>query len=235
MFTGHFTASDTLPQEGWMIFANDGGTQDSLAMSGRGVHTDLLISRSVIDFGTLEAGHSRVDSFMIFNRSVRVANVSTVRVNDQSFSVTPDGANILPSESETFVVTFAPTSAAQYSAPLVVSHNLSGSPDTIMLEGTATITSVAAGETPGEFVLAQNYPNPFGTITTLAFTLQHSDHIVVTLCDIEGAEIATLVNGMYDRGPHAITWNASAVPAGTYVVKLATPGETVSRVVEVVR
>jgi len=76
------------------------------------------------------------------------------------------------------------------------------------------------------------YPNPFNPQTTVAFTLDRSQHVVIDVFSVTGGRVTELVNRTYAEGEHQITWdgrNASgrSVPSGTYVIRLST--ETVVR------
>ncbi len=78
--------------------------------------------------------------------------------------------------------------------------------------------------TPG-FMLAQNYPNPFNPETTIEYSTPQSGKVKLTVYDVTGKEIKTLVNHAESAGSHSITWNAAdnagnTVPSGTYIYKL---------------
>jgi hypothetical protein len=73
---------------------------------------------------------------------------------------------------------------------------------------------------PGVFVLAQNYPNPFNPSTTIRFSLPQADNVELTVTDILGREIATLVQGRLPAGPHSVRFEAMDLPAGLYFYRL---------------
>ena len=80
---------------------------------------------------------------------------------------------------------------------------------------------------PQEFELAQNYPNPFNPETTIEYNLPKSSHIVLTLYDVLGHEIITLVDEKQQAGLHQQNWNAcdcfgNQVSSGIYVYKIKT-------------
>ncbi|NUO82545.1 T9SS type A sorting domain-containing protein [candidate division KSB1 bacterium] len=87
----------------------------------------------------------------------------------------------------------------------------------------------ATSEIPTEFVLLQNYPNPFsakgrGTFgnptTTIRFGLPHASEVNLEVFDLSGQRVATLLNESKDAGFHAIEFNASNLSSGTYFYKL---------------
>lgn len=73
---------------------------------------------------------------------------------------------------------------------------------------------------PDNFVLYQNYPNPFNPSTIINYLLPVSNYVKLTIYDIMGREIITLVNEKQNAGNYKIEWNASNNPSGIYIYKL---------------
>ncbi len=57
-------------------------------------------------------------------------------------------------------------------------------------------------------ILCQNYPNPFNPITTIRFSVPATTHVKLTIYDLLGSEMKTLVNHELIAGEHNIEWNA---------------------------
>jgi photosystem II stability/assembly factor-like uncharacterized protein len=72
----------------------------------------------------------------------------------------------------------------------------------------------------GQLSLSQNYPNPFSRSTSIRFQISESYHVTLKVYDINGQEVATLVNEQMIPGSHEVTWNAEGFPAGVYFYKL---------------
>ncbi len=85
-------------------------------------------------------------------------------------------------------------------------------------------TLVSAGHdranVPGIFRLDQNYPNPFNPTTTITYELPQAAHVRLTVCDILGREVQTLVNEMKQPGRYETTFNASKLASGVYFYRL---------------
>ena len=77
-----------------------------------------------------------------------------------------------------------------------------------------------------EFSLAQNYPNPFNPSTRIDYTLGKSSNVELSVYNVTGQKVATLVNGLENVGNHHVVWNASEVPAGIYLYELKTDHTT---------
>jgi hypothetical protein len=87
---------------------------------------------------------------------------------------------------------------------------------------TKTPTSVEDRKSglPGEFVLHQNYPNPFNPGTEIRYEIREVGHVTLTVYDMLGREVATLVNEKLDAGRYSYRFNASSLASGVYFYKL---------------
>lgn len=63
---------------------------------------------------------------------------------------------------------------------------------------------------PADFQLEQNYPNPFNPTTTIRFSLKRAQHITLTVYDLLGHEVATLVDELKSTGTHEVEFDATA-------------------------
>ena len=83
--------------------------------------------------------------------------------------------------------------------------------------------SVSGGEdesTPGVFGIESVYPNPFNPSTAISYKLQAASLVSLTVYDITGREVTTLVTGHSSLGEHRIVWDAEDLPSGVYFVRL---------------
>jgi hypothetical protein len=93
---------------------------------------------------------------------------------------------------------------------------------------TTDITSVqepASGSLPVTYTLDQNYPNPFNPSTQIRFSLPVASGVHLTVYNVLGQEISTLMNGVVPAGQHVVVWdgrnNAGApVSSGVYFYRL---------------
>jgi len=69
-------------------------------------------------------------------------------------------------------------------------------------------------------MLYQNYPNPFNPSTKIKYQIPNESKVVITLYDILGKEIETLVNGSKEPGTYELELNAHSLASGTYIYKL---------------
>ena len=92
--------------------------------------------------------------------------------------------------------------------------------DYIQLIKEDVVNSVGRGTEPFAFALEQNYPNPFNPSTTINFTLGHSSLVKLTIFNILGQRVGTLVNSQLEAGPHSVKFNASNLASGVYFYRL---------------
>ncbi len=82
---------------------------------------------------------------------------------------------------------------------------------------------------PGEISLSQNYPNPFNARTTFEFSLGAAGMIKLTIYDILGKEIFTVIDGFMDAGNHSINFDAGRLSSGIYFYRLQAGDEIETR------
>ena len=64
------------------------------------------------------------------------------------------------------------------------------------------------------------YPNPFNPVTTISYQLAESGAVHVTICNLAGQTVATLVDATQPAGLHNVQWHAADLPSGVYLCRL---------------
>ena len=77
---------------------------------------------------------------------------------------------------------------------------------------------------PVEFGLHSIYPSPFNAKTTVRFGVDRIEPVRLQVFDLQGRLIRTLVDDTPRIGWHQVVWDASHMPSGIYVLRLAAPG-----------
>ncbi len=89
------------------------------------------------------------------------------------------------------------------------------------LLGIATAVKQDYQETvPTDYVVYQNYPNPFNPSTNIRFALPKESHVKLTVYDVTGREIVTLVNDNLNAGVHTVEWSAKDLASGMYLYRI---------------
>lgn len=90
-------------------------------------------------------------------------------------------------------------------------------------EGTAVVENPQA--IVEKYELGNNYPNPFNPETTIEFAMGKAGHASITIYNILGQKVRSLIDGSVTAGTHAVKWNGKndigvRVPSGVYYYTL---------------
>jgi hypothetical protein len=80
-----------------------------------------------------------------------------------------------------------------------------------------------------EYSLSQNYPNPFNPATTIDFFIPDNEIVSLTVFDILGRTMETLLHQKMPAGQYSYAWNAGRYPSGVYFYRLRTASFTQTR------
>jgi hypothetical protein len=130
-------------------------------------------------------------------------------------------------------VTDASGNTAYVSFPIGVRHDNGGSD--VAIEGPPVYEvqgpcdggirpKIATGADASSYALEQNVPNPFGTTTTIPFTLGAAGRVTIDVYDALGARIATALDEERPAGSQNVVFDAAGIPSGTYMVVLESNG-----------
>lgn len=100
-------------------------------------------------------------------------------------------------------------------------------------------TSLVDVEPPAEvakaFRLHPAYPNPFNPSTVVRFDLPSESQVILSVYDLLGREVARLASRRMDAGSHQVSWDASGVGTGTYIIRISAGGRASATPVVLVR
>ena len=75
--------------------------------------------------------------------------------------------------------------------------------------------------TPSAFSLGAAYPNPFNAAVRIPYSVPSASRVLVTLTDMNGRQIAKLVDEVKPAGTFEVSWVATNAPAGIYLVRMS--------------
>jgi hypothetical protein len=94
--------------------------------------------------------------------------------------------------------------------------------------GTATIIPTGVDDhgarIPGMFTLWQNRPNPFNPTTTIAFTLEKTTDVTITVFNVSGQEVDQIDLGRKAAGLHSFEYSGAKLASGIYTYRLTAGG-----------
>jgi len=142
-------------------------------------------------------------------------------------------ATLPPAEAEQSTLTTPPTFAYtdEQVAGQVVFYRirLKQANGRARTSGTIKIGLGPASENGRPVKLIGNFPNPFSETTTVAYEVNESEPVTITVWDLQGHKIAQLADGRRDPGYHEVPFDATDLPSGNYFLRLETPSGKQSR------
>ena len=90
-----------------------------------------------------------------------------------------------------------------------------------------------AAELPEKFELSTPYPNPFNSRATVRYSLPEAGQIRLTVYDVTGREVQTLVTGHMSPGVHEAVWDAEGIASGVYFIRLTVDSRRLTEVQKV--
>ena len=88
---------------------------------------------------------------------------------------------------------------------------------------------------PTETSLKAAYPNPFNPSTNIHFTLSRAESINLSIYNITGQHVETLVKGYQHAGDYELVWDASQFPSGMYLLYLTTSSDIYSQKIMLIK
>ncbi|MBN2413984.1 CotH kinase family protein [candidate division KSB1 bacterium] len=87
---------------------------------------------------------------------------------------------------------------------------------------------------PVEFSLAQNYPNPFNSQTVIQYELDKPAFTFISIYNLLGQKVRTLIDGCYTTGKHSVIWNGTSdnglpCPSGIYTYQIRVGNRSIMR------
>jgi hypothetical protein len=200
-------------------------TLTQLTLIGRG-RIGVLSTATELTFEQVPVGTDSTRRLRILNQGNDTLQISSISSSSPRFTATPATLRISPGDSGFVNVRFTPIAAGVVNATLTLTHDGSGGSNQVSLVGATGRLSVTrfSNETPKEFALLQNYPNPFNPSTAIRYTLSEASQVRLSVYDMLGREVATLVNERQPVGAYQAVFNASQLASGTYFYKLQAGG-----------
>lgn len=75
-------------------------------------------------------------------------------------------------------------------------------------------------DSPNAYVLHNNYPNPFNPTTNISFSLPASEFVELSVYNVLGQKVATVLSQQMTAGTHSVSFNARALASGVYIYQI---------------
>ena len=86
-----------------------------------------------------------------------------------------------------------------------------------------------------EFSLSNAYPNPFNPTTTIELNLSEASYASVKVFNLKGETVGVLMDGMVDASTYTMTWDASNLSSGVYMIRAEANGQIATQKVMLVK
>lgn len=209
----------------------------------------IAVAPNAQHFGELRIGESSTQAITVSNignRDLRVTASVFTGENTGEFAIQSGDApfTLAPGATQHILIGFTPSSLGTKSAALeLVCNDPDESRFLVRLSGIGGLPGLgvqedhAHAELPANFVLEQNYPNPFGSRaaslvakqanpeTSIRFALPQTAQAKLQIYDMCGALVTTLIAGTLTAGRHEIVWNGmnahgQTAASGMYLYRL---------------
>ena len=206
-----FTPAAAGLQTGNIVFAHNAPTvRDTVSVTGTG--TGFSVNRRSVAFGNVPVGSNSRDSVIVTNAAGTTLTISNAASSNGTFSVSPASASIPASGTAKFTITFTPASGTPQTGNVVFTHNAPGSPDTVTVSGTGTLSGFSLNRKTVPFGFV-----PLGSNRLDSVTVTDTGKAALVISSV------TSGNGTFTVNPA----NATVQPAQSKTFYITfTPGNT---------
>jgi M6 family metalloprotease-like protein len=200
--------------------------------SGTGESPPLcVVEPDTLDYGIVIVGDSLDMSFDIINAGGGILSGSASDTCSY-YDVVAGGGAYAVSAGETLHVTvrFKPQTDGSFDCRIETGADCGD----VYCTGEGDDVSGLGIVNAKRFFLYQNYPNPFNPVTNIMFTVPGKAHTSLSIYNIEGRLVKTLVDGEFEGGVKTVAWDGrdargNLVSTGVYLYRLKAGGNTMTR------
>ncbi|MBK6765153.1 MAG: carboxypeptidase regulatory-like domain-containing protein [bacterium] len=217
-----------------LMFNNNSEVEyDAMLGAPEGLTTTTLISMEVLGSGIYTY------DFVLSSSGACPWEYTVDVIADEWLSVSPAAGEIPVGFTELLTVTFNTNglAAGVYTGELEISHNGLTGRITIPVILDLALSNTPTSAMPEAYALRGNYPNPFNGQTEIAFDLPSAGPVTMTVHNLLGQQVATVLDGTRAAGFHTVNWqarsaNGTDLTTGLYFLRMTASGhEFVSKMI----
>jgi hypothetical protein len=95
----------------------------------------------------------------------------------------------------------------------------------IKLASVPTSVEIESNGIPKEFLLKQNFPNPFNPVTRIDFAVAKQSYIKINVYDLSGKLVKTLVDKQHSAGNYYVNFDSNGLSSGVYFYSMIIDGK----------
>ncbi|MBD3233559.1 MAG: S8 family serine peptidase [candidate division Zixibacteria bacterium] len=165
----------------------------------------------------------------------QVNNVPIAAGESQYFDLVQNVPNFAPLGNYTYhsrIGDYPGTIEDEATFPFEVQGGVAGTASEWLVEGfdVENLRREPAGqELPTNYSLSQNYPNPFNAKSVINYALPQSGNVDLSVYNLLGRKVTTLVRGHQQAGYHSVSWDAINYASGVYFYKLTVGDRSITK------
>lgn len=105
----------------------------------------------------------------------------------------------------------------------------------VVFDENQTSVEELGGSLPKGFDLEQNYPNPFNATTNITFSIDGTSDVTLSIYNLAGQLVETLVDGVQQSGVHTVNWNANNFSSGVYFYRLSVGDKVINKKLDLIK
>ncbi|MBS4028051.1 MAG: choice-of-anchor D domain-containing protein [Ignavibacteriales bacterium] len=135
-----------------IVFEHDAeSTPDTIEVTGTGIAPIFSASPSSIAFDDILLGENKIDSIIVINTGSAELTISSVTSDNTTFEISHTSVTLGVSESDTFYITFTPTSPSLEEGNIIFVNDGESSPDSVSVSGTGITPGFEVSQTTISF------------------------------------------------------------------------------------
>ncbi|NQU05215.1 MAG: T9SS type A sorting domain-containing protein, partial [Calditrichaeota bacterium] len=149
-----------------------------------------------------------------------------LKSNTDWFAVDTSHGVIAPNCEQELELTFNTSgldTTIEYAGELIFSQDVGGAETVIPIYLTIESMNVVEDDEtalPTEFGISSIFPNPFNSATRINFGLKSPAFVEISVYDLSGRMVATLLKDRMNTGSHRLTWDATGLASGVYICRM---------------
>jgi hypothetical protein len=187
----------------------------------------IAVSVNTLNFEEVDFNTSDTMTFTVSNTGTALLSISDIVVQDPIYTADVSQFDLNPGEEQIVEITFSPTEEAEYESELTIFSDDNIYPEYIVTLSGAGVEPTSSGNDINLVTkLSGNYPNPFNPETTILFSVKEKNiNTNITVYNLKGQKVKTLINENLTPGSHRVVWNGTdkngkAVSGGVYFYKM---------------
>ncbi|MDD3044021.1 MAG: T9SS type A sorting domain-containing protein [Candidatus Delongbacteria bacterium] len=206
---------------GWLIKTDENGEKQwDILIGEQGSETESTVGRSLdltSDGGYILAGYTE-------NRSTGLSDSWLIKTDSEGNEL---WTQTYGGEGDDRIYSVQQTTDGGYVLAGYTDSSGAGGKDMWIIKTDENGTEIESPFIPQSTELFQNYPNPFNPVTTISYALSQAGQAELSVFNLNGQLVSSLVNGKQEKGSHKVEFDAGDLTSGLYIYTLKVDGKAV--------